>query len=762
MSSRHGELWAEIRASHSLRRVLYIVMAVTTVLFVIILSVTVRQMVMQNNVQWQLEADSSLKHAQAINDTNIRGILDYTLQRMDSYEVRGLLYSPEYPVQLKIRARDVYEQLTCVSSLIRNVQLINYQTGTVMDHNGRFSLEGYGDQDILAFLDTLTPSSHTRVYYYPRLMNTKATRTITDERRVISMIFYLNRAGALVVNLDYDLYKSLVLSPENNGPTDYILYNNEGNIYCATDDALFSSSILDHRLYQEIMQQQEDTGSFQIVEGGKVKTVSYIRNLMLGANYVAVTTMEAIYPGTPLFWRVVGLAVLFLLASALISAGLAVLISKPIRTLHRSVKENLSDDMLPEDELDEMTFLSEVYQSILTSNQRLTEDSRVYQMEREGQMLLNLMNPASPSLRPSAAAAAELEAKFAGPLFRVVTLMPDRRHIQMETDAQTIRRTIAATAGESLRSLGMVRTIFPPSFKVIFLVNLEGSGQAALRETLKRALTEARQALGGMPLYMGVGQETAALDEISDSYSGAEEAVQHAYIRQIGEVLYADELSFPDLDEQVYAFEQDEKITRAIRHMEREKAEEAILMFFDRISCYYHNQFVRSTLHLDVALQRMEINLQLERPSSVSRIDTATVMHWNAQDACQYFIHRAQLDIAQLQDMKKSSSSGSELIDRIDRMIDDNIFNPDFSIVQLADAFSFSVNYLRSLYKAGAGESLSAHIARKRVEAACSLLDNTDESIETITQKLGFSTRNYFFTFFKKHMGMTPAQYRNR
>lgn len=762
MSARPGELWAEIRASHSLRRVLYIVMAVTTVLFVVILSVTVRQMVSESNVQWQLEANASLQHAQAINDTNIRGILDYTLQRMDSYEVRGLLYSSEYPLQLKIRARDTYEQLTCISSLIRNVQLINYQTGTVMDHNGRFSLDTYGDQDILALLETLEPSSHTRVYYYPRVMNTRATRTITDARRVISMIFYLNRAGAMVVNLDYDMYKSLVLSPENHGPTEYFLYNNEGDIYCATDDGLFTTPMLDNSIYQEIMKREADTGSFQIVEDGKTRTVSYIRGMMLGTNYVAVTTLEGLYPGTPLFWQVIGLTALFLLASALISGALALLISKPIRKLHRSVKENLSDDMLPEDELDEMTFLSDVYRSILSSNQRLTEDSRVYQMEREGQMLLNLMNPASPSLRPSAAAVAELEAKFSGPLFRVIALMPDRRHIQMETDAQAIRRSIATTAGEGLRSLGMVRTVFPPSFKVIFLLNMDEQGRDALRDTLARTLAESRQALGGMPLYLGVGQEVTALDEISDSYSGAEEAVQHAYIRQLDGVVFADGLSFPDLEEQVYAFEQDEQITRAIRHMEREKAEEAILLFFDRISCYYHNQFVRSTLHLDVALQRLEISLQLERPSSVSRIDTATVMHWNAQDACQYFIHRAQLDIAQLQDMKKASSSGNDLIERIDRMIDDNIFNPDFSVVQLADAFSFSVNYLRSLYKAGAGESLSAHIARKRVEAACSLLDNTDESIETITQKLGFSTRNYFFTFFKKHMGMTPAQYRNR
>ncbi|MGN0779005.1 MAG: helix-turn-helix domain-containing protein [Aristaeellaceae bacterium] len=761
MSAKGGKLWAEVKASHSLRRVLYIVMTVTTAMFIIILMLTVGQMVSRNNEHWQQEADASLQHAQSLNETSIRNVLDFVLQRMQDYDVHGLLYSSTYPMSLRVHTRDIYEQLTCISSVIRNVQLINFQTGTVIDHNGRFTLDRYGDQDILTLLSTLPPSSHTRVYYYPRLMNIRPSQVIVDRRKVISMIYYLNRAGALVINFDYDMYKAMVLSPENNGPTSYYFYNKDGSIYCATDSSLFGASVFEQELYEQLAAQEADKGSFQVWEGSKRKTVTYIRNVMLGTNYVAVTTLEGIYPGTQLFWQVIGLAVLFLLASALISAVLALLISKPIRTLHRSVREKLSDDMQVEDELDEMTFLSSVYQNILTANQQLTEDSRVYQMEREGQMLLNLMNPASPSLRPSAAAVAELEAKFAGPLFRVIALMPDRRHIQMETDAQTIRHSIAATAGETLRTLGMVRTVFPPSFKVIFILNMQEGDTEALRQPLERTLAATRQALHGMPLYMGAGQEVTALDEISDSYSGAEEAVQHAYIRQMDAVLFSEEMTFPDLNEQTYAFDLDEKITRAIRHMERDKAEEAILQFFDRISSYYHNQFVRSTLHLDVALQRLEINLQLEHASSVSLIDTATVMHWNAQDASQYYIHRAQLDIAQLQDMKKTSSS-NDLIASIDRMVEDNIFNPDFSIVQLADAFSFSVNYLRSLYKAGAGESLSAHIARKRVEAACDLLDNTDESIETITQKLGFSTRNYFFTFFKKHMGMTPAQYRNR
>lgn len=238
--------------------------------------------------------------------------------------------------------------------------------------------------------------------------------------------------------------------------------------------------------------------------------------------------------------------------------------------------------------------------------------------------------------------------------------------------------------------------------------------------------------------------------------------MQHAYVRQMTEPAFREELTFPDLNAQAYAFDLDEEITKAVRHMEREDAESAVKHFFERVSGYNHNQFVRSTLHLDVVLQRLEISLQIDHASDSGRIDIATVSHWNAEDACQYFLHRVQMDIAQLQDMKKSNSSENELIEKIDRMIDENIFNPDFSIAQLADEFSFSVNYLRSLYKVGAGESLSTRITRKRVEAACQLLDNTDESIESITMKLGFSTRNYFFTFFKKHMGVTPAQYRNR
>ena len=152
MTVRPGSLLAELKTSHSLRRAVYIYMAVTVVLFIVILTVTVNQTVSRNNEQWQQEAEASISQARTLNNSSVRSISDYMLQRLESYEVRGLLYSAEYSTYLNIRARDIYDQLTSISSLVKNIQLINFKTNTVIDQNGRYRCDVYGDQGILELL----------------------------------------------------------------------------------------------------------------------------------------------------------------------------------------------------------------------------------------------------------------------------------------------------------------------------------------------------------------------------------------------------------------------------------------------------------------------------------------------------------------------------------------------------------------------------------------------------------------------------------
>ena len=748
-----------LKSSYALRRSMLIHLIVSVLLFTIILFFTFQDTVVRANEKELQEAQASLTHAQMLNDTYLRSISDYMVQEMDSYEVQGLLYSAGFTNYLSIRSRKVYDTLKDVSNLISSVQLVNYNTKTVLDGNGRYSFDLYGDQGLLTLLSTIEPSSRTRIYFYPRQMNTAASQIKSNIKAVVSMIFYLNKAGALVVNLDADTYQQLILSNYANQTTKYTLVNEKGLVFASSDDSAFANPPENMEVYQQILDRSSDQGSISLENGRK--NVQYIRTTGTNVVYMAVTELDSVYPGSRNFWNIIGLSVLFLAASLLLSLGLAWISSKPILKLHRSVSSSMETEG-NEAETNEFRFIENAYHSVVERNQSLREQAEIYQREREDQMFLNLMNPATPSLRPSAAAIAEMDALMPGNIYQVIALMPDRKQIALETDAQIIRKTLAETAEGLFPSLGTVRAVMPPSFQVLFILNPNENEKDQEKGVLVRILSACREALNGKPVYMGVGQQVGALDDLELSYAGAEEALHQAYMHHLDKNVNAVELRFPDIRDQSYDYEMDGAIGKAIRHMDRDAAEQIISQYVEKVSYFTHSQFVRILLHLSVTFNNLENSLQIETDDASHSLDITTVMHWDMTDAKTFFITRAIRDIAQLGNMKQQRSGDSALVEQVNEMIEANIYNPDFSINIIADHFSFSVNYLRSLYKSASGESLSGRITRRRLETACDLLDHTDETIESITDKLGFSTRNYFFTFFKKHMGMTPNQYRNR
>ena len=336
----------DIRSSRALRKTLLIYIAVTMVLFMAILFFYISNSINEDNEQWLQVAEATLEQARATNATYIHSLTDYMLQYIESYEVRATLYNAEYSQYLSVRSRNVYTQLTSISSLVRNAQFVNFNTDTVLDANGRFAFNIYGDAEVLDLISSLQPSIYITVYH-PREMNVASMRLSPVRRKVISMIYYQNRAGALVLNLDYETFKSIVLPDAQGGPTDYCLVNGSGMLFCGTDDTLFGANISQDPIYQQVLAQQAGAGAFAL-DGHQV--VTYRRDASFGAVYYAVTALATLTPGSPLFWDMVWLGLAFLLGSLLLSTGLALLTSRPIRRLHRSVRERLDEGMLPDED----------------------------------------------------------------------------------------------------------------------------------------------------------------------------------------------------------------------------------------------------------------------------------------------------------------------------------------------------------------------------------------------------------------------------
>ena len=80
----------------------------------------------------------------------------------------------------------------------------------------------------------------------------------------------------------------------------------------------------------------------------------------------------------------------------------------------------------------------------------------------------------------------------------------------------------------------------------------------------------------------------------------------------------------------------------------------------------------------------------------------------------------------------------------------------------LAALVGYSEYYLTEKFKKETGQSVSSYIRYAKVERAKVLLESTELSVRELSERLAFSTVNYFIQSFRDTTGYTPAQYRRR
>jgi AraC-like DNA-binding protein len=73
-----------------------------------------------------------------------------------------------------------------------------------------------------------------------------------------------------------------------------------------------------------------------------------------------------------------------------------------------------------------------------------------------------------------------------------------------------------------------------------------------------------------------------------------------------------------------------------------------------------------------------------------------------------------------------------------------------------------SESYFMSFFKRVTGLSFMEYLNHYRIERAQALLANTDDSMASISQEMGFCDQSYFGAVFRRVVGMTPATYRRR
>jgi AraC-like DNA-binding protein len=118
----------------------------------------------------------------------------------------------------------------------------------------------------------------------------------------------------------------------------------------------------------------------------------------------------------------------------------------------------------------------------------------------------------------------------------------------------------------------------------------------------------------------------------------------------------------------------------------------------------------------------------------------------------------------------KSGLTSDQLVThkhRLDKLMQSRkeYLRPDLTLPKLAEAVGCSVNNLSQVINSGFGTSFFDYLNRYRIEHARKLLKNSDGQSSAILHTaftVGFNSNSAFYSAFKKHVGMTPAQYRQK
>ncbi|MDD3206508.1 MAG: response regulator [Lachnospiraceae bacterium] len=108
------------------------------------------------------------------------------------------------------------------------------------------------------------------------------------------------------------------------------------------------------------------------------------------------------------------------------------------------------------------------------------------------------------------------------------------------------------------------------------------------------------------------------------------------------------------------------------------------------------------------------------------------------------------------------TKKGNSLIDSAVQYIDRNLKDSELTLKKVAGELYVNESYLSRSFKQETGESMIEYITRNRIEESIRLLNTTDMKAYEISEYVGIKDPHYFSICFKKQVGVTIKEYKNR
>ena len=349
-------------------------------------------------------------------------------------------------------------------------------------------------------------------------------------------------------------------------------------------------------------------------------------------------------------------------------------------------------------------------------------------------------------------------------LFRAINIKLDYEDIGHQVykrqDSITVAKVVDIVNKILEINVGEVIGCNKEFMNIFFLFNYSMEEAKSIRSILNTILSKINEYLIGFERYratIGVGNEKSELNDIKISINEARYTIEKRLRIGINRVIYFEDINNENLSNEYTDImnKYNDELKRSIESFNIEEIKYILSDIFKKISDGQNEDIVYQIYDRIYGLFKdySDEKIEEEYRDILSLLNSCC----NLSD-CKKVILKYVLDCLEY---IKSKSEGQVLkpIRTMISYIKDN-YREKITIEDMAEIVDLNPIYLGSLFKKEIGLNFSSYLIKVRIDAAKSLLVETNYTIAAIGSEVGYKDTRYFSQLFEKTVGIKPALYR--
>lgn len=662
------------------------------------------------------------------------------------------MYSDSFSALMQWNINKALTDYAQTSSLIHSIYLYNAGEGLVFSNlHTTFQKDEFFDPNALKAIEENAFASSRLL---PRTIPAEIGKT---PAQVISFsvpgaAYGTQDKSSLIINLDQKLFQN-ALFDVNSAPSDCrMIVSSTGVVLTDSASAEFASFQGGDGFVKQILESENDAGSFDAVYNGQKILVSYTKDstyqlcFITGDYYSKITGWQNNFIRTLSF-----VSAAFIFLSLILAGVFAVVFYRPMNRLLKKI--NPSGDKLTD----------KVYDLINTTLDRLEGDSYRYEQSRKSQFFRKLCCGELANEYELNTQLAELGTSLIGQRYMVLLLYVHTGQPEEKSERSLIRYAVMNIAKELLEQHFSLTAFEDEEDNVGIILAYDSIEKKALEQPVLEIIQNVK-------LYFEVrttaflGLEVNNLISVSKSYKASLDAKNYIMAFDENQAIIESSEAVCYLEEKVsYPIGIENKIIDAVKICDREETAKNLRLFVERIRTFSHHEIVAAVMNLLVTVSKQMMGLVDTTADIHSAFEYSATLKkvqgiHSAHELTDWLLSVCDEIIEGIHSKKMNRNACIALT--MQQYIDENFTAPDLSTDSVARQVYLSTNYARIIFKEYTGVSISSYIADKRHEKACYLLASTKLPVAKVAQESGYSTAEYFFSSFKKRTGSTPGAYR--